>query len=363
MQILKRTSILSTTFVSLLMITVSSCSSENSFEVIKEGTETHTVFNIVVSKNTKTKSRTKAKDSKTTADTEKSHATLDSNIAFGFIGKDNAADKVEVENLPVYENKGVRSADVITSLNSDDKIQVSAYYPYVKEVTHQIDGTHVIEFGKDEIQQGPLVTNTISMNCSVEHEIVNLEFHHIANQIGFKVCDITEDEQLRGYMHVRKVIVHGMASEGVFVVDGENSHWVPQAECDSVVIFEGSDAVRYGLDNARFIGKSSLSTNSADATRFYVVPELLRADKHYVEVIFDVDGFVYDGTRYRGVTEKKQIIPLEGVVPDDFFELGLQYTFILGMNLGTVYRTIEFSALVDNWENRFDGRVLDYDNE
>ena len=364
MQIMKRTSIFSMAIATIALM-ISSCSSDESYEIIKEGTETYTVFNIVVSKNTKTKTKspTKAKNSKTTADTEKSQASLDANIAFGFLGRDNVADKVEVENLPVYDNNGVRSAEVTTSFTSEDKIQVSAYYPYVKEVSHQVDGTHVISFGKEHIQQGPLVTNTVTMNCGVGFETVNLEFHHIANQIGFKVCDITEDEQLRGYMHIRKVIVHGMASEGVFVVDGDNSHWVPQAKRDSVVVYEGSDAVEYGLEHARFIAKDKLTSDASETTRFYVVPELLKSDKHFVEVIFDVDSFVYDGTFYRGVTGKSQKIPLSGVVPDDFFELGLQYTFVLGMNLGTVYRTIEFSALVDDWANKFDGRVLDFDNE
>lgn len=362
MRIIKRTSIFNIAIATIALL-ISSCSADENFEVIKKGTETYTVFNIVISKNTKTKSQTKGKSSKTIADTEKSQASLDANIAFGFIGRDNVADKVEVENLPVYDNNGVRAADVITSFDSEDMIQVSAYYPYVKEVSHQIDGTHVITFGKEHIQQGPLVTNTVNMNCGQDFETVNLEFHHIANQIGFKVCDITQDEQLRGYMHVRKVIVHGMASEGVYVVDGDDSHWVPQAKRDSVVLYEGNDEVGYGMENACFIAKDRLSSEATDANRFYVVPELLKSDKHYVEVIFDVDGFEYDGTYYRGVSGKSQIIPLSGVVPDDFFELGLQYTFVLGMNLGTVYRTIEFSASVDDWVNKFDGRVLDFDNE
>lgn len=362
MRIMKRTSIFSLLIASFAFM-ITSCSSEESFEVIKEGSETYTVFNIAVSKNTRTKSQTKAKNSKTTAHTEKSEATLDPDIAFGLIGRDNVAEKVEIDNLPIYEVNGARSAEVLTSFTSEAKIDVSAYYPYVQDVSHQIDGSYVISYGKEELQQGPLVTNTVKMHCGIEYETVNLDFHHIANNIGFKVCDITEDEQLRGYMHVRKVIVHGMAQEGVYVVNGENSHWVPQAERDSIVIYEGDDIVRYGVENAHFIAKDALTSDAAATHRFYVVPELLRPDKHYVEVIFDVDGLVYDGTYYRGVTGKSQIIPLSGVIPDDFFELGLQYTFVLGMNLGTVYRTIEFSALVDDWVSRFDGRVLDFDNE
>lgn len=367
MRIMKRTSILKTVAIAFVAIMVVSCSADGNFETIKEGNETYTIFNIVVSKNTKTKTKTKSStksdSSKTSADTEKSQASLDSSIAFGLIGMDVTADEFAIDNLAVYDKNGVRAADIVTSQTGDDKLQVNAYYPYVKNVTYQIDGTHVIGFGKEEIQQGPLVTNTAIMNCGLGFETVNLEFHHIANQLGFKVCDITEDEQLRGYMHIRKIVVHGMASEGAYVVDGDNSHWVPQAKRDTVVLYEGDDLVAYGEENARFITENGLSSKSSDAHRFYVVPEMLKADKHYVEVIFDVDGFEYDGTFYRGVEGKSQIIPLSGVIPDDFFELGLQYTFVLGMNLGTVYRTIEFSASVDDWESKFDGRVLDYDNE
>ena len=94
-----------------------------------------------------------------------------------------------------------------------------------------------------------------------------------------------------------------------------------------------------------------------------MVPEELKEGKHYVEVIFDVKSFDYDGTHYRGVTGKSQIIPLSGVIPGDMMELGLQYTFVLGMNICTVYRPIEFAATVENWEAKFNGHIMDYDNE
>ena len=84
---------------------------------------------------------------------------------------------------------------------------------------------------------------------------------------------------------------------------------------------------------------------------------------HYVEVIFDVDPFEYEGTHYRGAQGQSQIISLAGVLPNNMMELGLQYTFVLGMNIYTVYRPIEFTAAVNNWEVKFNGRVLDYDNE
>ena len=86
-------------------------------------------------------------------------------------------------------------------------------------------------------------------------------------------------------------------------------------------------------------------------------------DRSCVEVFFDVDPFDYDGTHYRGAKGCSEIIPLSGVVPDDKLELGLQYTFVLGVNLESIYRPIEFTASVDDWESKFNGRIIDFDNE
>jgi hypothetical protein len=164
-------------------------------------------------------------------------------------------------------------------------------------------------------------------------------------------------------MHVRKVVLHGMPAEGLFVVDGNNSRWVPNAKRQNILFYEGNDPVKCGVENADFMGKGRLSVNREDCNHIYVVPEELKGGKHYVEVIFDVDPFEYEGTMYRGAKGQSQTIPLSGVLEDDKMELGLQYTFVLGLNIYTVYRPIEFTASVDDWEIKFNGRVLDYDNE
>lgn len=352
------------------VLLVSSCSRQDLYIVIPDNNqETQTIFNIFIAKNTRTKSATKStksdNDTKTISDYDavKTNAYLDSQTAFGLVGVDDETKAFLVKDEPIYEIEGVRSANLITSTTSSGILKANAFYPFESDVNYGKDGSYSITFTPNDIKKGPLASNTVTMRCDQEFETVNLQFHHISNSIGFKVCDITEDDQLKGLMHVRKVVLHGMPTEGLFVVDGDDSHWVPNAKRQSIVIYEGDDLVKCGVENAGFIGESSVSDNHDDCHRFYVVPEELKGNKHYIEVIFDVDSFDYEGTHYRGTTNKTQIIPLSGVIPDDLMELGLQYTFVLGMNICTVYRPIEFTATVDHWDAKFNGRILDYDNE
>lgn len=51
------------------------------------------------------------------------------------------------------------------------------------------------------------------------------------------------DEQLKGLMHIRKVILHGMPTEGMFVVNVNDSHWVPNAKRKEIVYYEGDNLV------------------------------------------------------------------------------------------------------------------------
>ena len=356
-----------------------SCAREDRFSVVYYNQETKTIFNISVASNTKTK--TKSQDNKNTksdpeskgADdgtknvsdysTKKNDAYLDSKIAFGLVGVDNWDKTVLVDNQPVYETDGIRTASLFTTSLSSGSMQVSAHYPYASSVNYRKDGSYSISFTPNDIKKGPLASNTVNMRCDQELEMVSLQFHHISNSIGFEVCDITDDEQLKGLMSVRKVILHGMPTEGLFVVEGDNSRWVPNAKHQNIVIYEGNDSVRCGVENSSFMAADRLSDDRADCNHVYVVPEEFKEGKHYVEVIFDVAPFDYDGTHYRGAKGQSQIIQLAGVIPNDQMELGLQYTFVLGMNIYTVYRPIEFSASINDWEVKFNGRVLDFDNE
>ena len=373
---MKRTDIISIVIATSALL-LSSCAREDRFNVVSYDQETKTLFNISVARNTKTKTKSLTKttksevvgltgiDTKNVSDyiSEKPHAYLDSKIAFGLVGVDNEDKSILVDNNPVYETEGVRTANLITSTLSSGSMKVSAYYPHVSSVSYHKDGSYAISFTPNDIKKGPLASNAVNMRCDQNHETVSLQFHHISNSIGFKVCDITDDEQLKGLMHVRKVVLHGMPAEGLFVADGENSRWVPNAKRQDILFYEGNDPVKCGIENADFMGVSELSAERENCNHIYVVPEELKDGKHYVEVIFDIDPFEYEGTHYRGAKGQSQIISLSGVLPDDVMELGLQYTFVLGMNIYTVYRPIEFTASVDDWEVKFNGRVLDYDNE
>ena len=361
---MKRTGIISIV-VAIAAMLISSCAREDRFNVVCSSQETHTIFNITIDKNTKTRSKSKAEvDSKTSFNADKKNAFIDSDVAFGLMGVDSRTMNVLVNNLPVYEENGIRGADIVTSTLSSDSMTVCAIYPYTAEVNNHKDGSCVISFTPNDIKKGPLVSSAVEMRCSQEFETVNLKFHHISNSIGFKVCDITEDDQLKSLMHVRKVIIHGMPTAGMFFNEGENSYWVAQQEKrENLVVFEGNEFVGYGEESALYMTSDGLSESKDECNRFYVIPEKLKEGRHYVEVVFDVDPFDYDGTHYNGSTGKTQIIPLSGVVPDDIFETGLQYTFVLGMNLCTVYRPIEFSASVEDYKLKYNGRILDYDNE
>lgn len=362
---MKRT-VINSVFVAIAAITVSSCSREERFSPVYYGQETHAIFNITVAKNTKTRTTTKAVtdvDSRTSYNAAKTNGYIDSDLAFGLIGISDESNDVIVDNLPVYEENGARRAHLVTSDLEGGSMSVSAFYPYVSGVRYYDDGSYVISFTPNDIKKGPLATETVAMKCDQGFETVNLKFHHITNSIGFKVCDITDEEELKGLIHIRKVVLHGLATEGLFVSNGENSYWMPQGKRQGLVFFEGNDYVEYGEPNALFIGSGSLTDDKGDCERFYVVPEELKAGKHYVEVTFDVDSFDYDGVHYQATTGKSQRIPLSGVIPDDTFELGLQYTFVLGLNLSSVYRTIEFSASVDEWGGEYGSRILDYNNE
>lgn len=363
--------------VALTALLLSSCAREDRFNNVSFDQETQTVFNISVARNTKTKTKSEPKstksdvrsrvqgDTRNVSDytTDRNYAHLDALTAFGLIGVDNEGMNVLVENAPVFESNGVRTANLVTSTQSSGSMKVSAYYPHVSSVSYHKDGSYAISFTPNDIKKGPLASNAVNMRCDQMHETVNLQFHHISNSVGFKVCDITDDEQLKGLMHVRKVILHGMPTEGLFVVDSEGSRWAPNAKRQNIVIYEGNDHVKCGLEQSGFLSAKGVSDAREKCNYVFVVPEEFKGTKHYVEVIFDVDPFDYEGTHYRGAKNQSQIIPLSGVIPDDMMELGLQYTFVLGMNIYTVYRPIEFSASVNNWEFKYNGHVMAFDNE
>ena len=362
---MKRT-VITTVFAAIAAIAVSSCSRDERYLPVNYGQETHAIFNITVAKNTKTRTLTKASvaaDSKTSYDTDKTHGYIDSNIAFGLIGLSEESKEIVVDNLAVFERNGARTADLLTSDLSGGPMSVSAFYPYVKEVSYHNDGSYVISFTPDDIEKGVLASDAVVMKCNQDFETVNLKFRHVTNSIGFKICDITEEQELSGLIHIRKVVLHGLAVEGLLICNGDGFDWRPEGKRKGLVFFDGNSLVERGEENALYVGAGSLSADKKECRRMYLVPEVLKEGKHYVEVVYDVDEFEYDGMRYPASKSQKQSVTLAGVIPDDTFELGLQYTFVLGLNLSSVYRTIEFSASVDEWDGKYDSRILNYNNE
>ena len=75
--------------------------------------------------------------------------------------------------------------------------------------------------------------------------------------------------------------------------------------------------------------------------------------KQYIEVVFDVDEFEYDGHKYKELKNQVQKFPLYGVLNGNSCICGKQYTFHLGLDLGTLYQPIEFTASVSDWEHNY----------
>ena len=355
---MKRTA-LTTIFVFSASMMFSSCANEEILNTYNGTLDTHTIFNITVAHNT----RTKGADTKFAYDTEKMNSCLDSDVALSLVGSDKEKGNILVDNIPVFERNGVRMADIHTSSFSSGYMVANAFYPYVSSVSYREDGSYAVSFTPNDIERGPLASQEVVIRNDQEFETVNLKFHHIANNLGFKICDMTSDDQLKGLIHIRKVVLHGMPTEGLYVCNGEDWQWVPNAKRQEIVIFEGDEYLQVGAENALYLGNDKLTENKSECNRNFVVPEELTEGKHFLEVVFDVDPFDYEGSHYGALAGRTNKIPLSGVIPDDTFELGLQYTFTLGVNLNSVYKAVQFSATVQDWEENYDSRVLDFDNE
>jgi len=355
---MKRTVIITINVLAALFLSTS-CANEEILNTQVGTLDTHTIFNIAIMCNTRTKSTA----TKSTFDAEKIMSHLDSDVALSLVGSDKEKGTVLVDNIPVFEKNGIRMADIHTSVLSSGYMVTSAFYPYVNSVSYREDGSYAVSFTPNDIQKGPLASQEVVIRNDQEFETVNLKFHHIANNLGFKICDITGDDALKGLIHIRKVVLHGMPTEGLYVCNGDDWQWVPNAKRKEIVIFEGDEYLQVGAENSLYLGQDKLTENDSECNRNYVVPEVLTEGKHFLEVVFDVDSFDYEGSHYGALAGRTNIIPLSGIVPDNMFELGLQYTFTLGVNLNSVYKAVQFSATVQDWEESYDSGVLDFDNE
>ena len=284
-------------------------------------------------------------------------ATMDTDIPFGLVGIDYDHHALVVDNVKVNSSDS-RYGTFLDSMFWQDicteSISFSAYYPYVRDITYgdELD-TYSIPYTVEETQAGPLVSKTVEMAVA-QLNMIPLEFQHITNDIGYKICDVTPDPALQGLVHLRKLTAYNVASAGIFVNDITLSHgiWHRQGYYRNVLVFEGDAKVGVGSENELFVGFDTLEDRLANSHRYYSIPDEIKIGKQFVEVVFDVDGFEHAGFYYQPLKEQVARYMLYGLLPDNVFVYGRQYTFHIGIDLSSIYQAITFAPSVGDWETK-----------
>lgn len=288
-------------------------------------------------------------------ETSEKLATMDSDIPFGLIGIDFEHECLVLDNAKVSSAAGNYQGWFDNYLwDSSNQISLSAYYPYVDNVNYGREySTYSIPYSVEETEAGPLVSKTVE-KAITQLNMVPLVFQHITNDIGYKVCDVTPDPNLQGHIHLRKLTATNVASAGVFVNDVHNSTgtWHRQAYYRKVVVFEGDALVGVGSENEKFVGYDTLEDRLKDSHRYYSIPDDIEIGKQCVEVVFDVDPFTIEGYEYPAIKGQVAKYMLYGLLPDNVFVYGKQYTFHIGLDLSSVYKSITFTASVNDWETK-----------
>lgn len=292
-------------------------------------------------------------------------ATMDKDIPFGLVGIDYDHHALVVDNARV-ESRGSDYGAYLNSLFWEDlnseTIHFSAYYPYVKNITYgDTYEEYRIPYSIEETDAGPLVSKTVEMAVN-QLNIIPLQFQHITNDIGYRICDITPDESLQGLIRLRKLTAYKVASAGVFVNDVMLGHgiWHRQGYYRDVVVFEGNARVGVGSENEKFVGFSTLEDHMVNSHRYYAIPDEILMGRQYVEAVYDVDEFTIGGFKYNAIEGVVARYPLYGVLPDNVFVYGKQYTFHIGLDLRDVYKEISFAASVEGWETKIYENNDDY---
>ena len=284
-------------------------------------------------------------------------ATMDTDIPFGLVGIDYDHHALVVDNVKVNSSDS-RYGTFLDSMFWQDirteSISFSAYYPYVRDITYgdELD-SYSIPYTVEETQAGPLVSKTVEMAVA-QLNMIPLEFQHITNDIGYKICDVTPDPALQGLVHLRKLTAYNVASAGIFVNDITLSHgiWHRQGYYRNVLVFEGDAKVGVGSENELFVGFDTLEDRLANSHRYYSIPDEIKIGKQFVEVVFDVDGFEHAGFYYQPLKEQVARYMLYGLLPDNVFVYGRQYTFHIGIDLSSIYQAITFAPSVGDWETK-----------
>ena len=301
--------------------------------------------------------RTGSIDTKAVDQNDNLLATMSLDVPFGLIGIDYDHSTLVLDNVTVYSHEDSYSAfldsytwDKIKSNN----VSFSAYYPYVHDVSYEDDLTcYNIPYTIEETNAGPLVSKTVEMAVA-QMNMVPLEFQHITNDIGFCICDVTPIPELQGLIHLKRLVAHKVASAGVFVNDVTLSQgiWHRQGYYRDVVVFEGDQKVGVGSENESFVGYSTLENHLSASHRFYSIPDEIVMGRQYVEVVFDVEGFTLNGFYHEPLERQTLRYMIYGLLPDNVFVYGRQYTFHIGLDLSSIYTEITFTPSVSGWETK-----------
>ena len=63
-----------------------------------------------------------------------------------------------------------------------------------------------------------------------------------------------------------------------------------------------------------------------------------------------MEGFTHNNFYYKPLENQVRKFMLYGLLPDNVFEYGKQYTFHIGLDLSSIYREITFAPAVADWE-------------
>lgn len=279
--------------------------------------------------------------------------SLDDQTAFGLVGIGENSTLV-IDNEEVFEYDGSRRASI--PIRPDGCTTLNAYYPHTASIDyHGENRSYIIMYTADDIVKGAKVSNSVAAENSCEQiSNVDLEFHNITNEIGFRIADMTQSPQLAGHIHLREITAYGIASEGTYAVSadcGEGS-WSNQNDRRSFNVFEGDSRIPDGRPDGLYITADTLSALESDCHTFYEIPETVRPGLQYIRVVFDVEPFDYsDSTSFPGMKGLTQVMMLDGVLPDNEFVEGRKYIFTIGPDLERMLKKVEFSAQVGKWEN------------
>lgn len=338
-----------------LLLAPSCVKLDNDTPSAAEPTKKRIDFDVTVTRDGKVVTRGQTGLTKSAVDEGDQAATLDKDIPFGLIGIDAEKRQLLIDNQKVFSTPNGYTGFFDDFLwNGPTRITLSAYYPHVGAVEYGDNySNYAIPYTTRETEAGPLVSKTVE-RAMHQLEMVPLEFQHITNDIGYKICDVTPMEELQGLIHLRKLTAYNVACAGVFLNDLEsgNGLWHRQAYYRQIVVFDGDAKVGVGSENEKFVGHDALVDRMRDSHRYYSIPDEIEIGKQFVEVVYDVEGFTHNNYNYPPLEEQVAKYMLYGLLPDNIFVYGKQYTFHIGLDLSSVYHEITFAPSVSDWETK-----------